>query len=307
MVLAPFTASYSERSPYITLEEFKFSPTASSIDVTDLVDQGGQAAQDRALSDLIVRASNMVDVYVTGKSYGTIGASLNSESGRYYANREGQFVIKPNFTPIIALETFSYGPTPANQIPIPLSSDNASIEETEFIVSAWWGSNGTAWSGQNLGMLGGFSNRYKQFCNWTYVNGWANSFLASQVNAGVNSATLTNVVGIYPGMNLTLWDGMNTENVVIASNYAPGNTTVTFSSNLLYKHGTGCNISALPPVVKQAVIHFTVAMIKERGQAGVVLGENGFTEASGRGFDKESDMALGYDLLDEFKSVWGRS
>lgn len=307
MVIAPFTASYSQRSPYITLEEFKFSPTASAIDVSDLISSGGQAAQDRALSDLITRASNMADTYVTGKSYGTIGASLNTENGRYYANRQGQFIIKPNFTPIIALETFSYGPSIANQIQIPLSTANVSIEETEFIVSAWWGTNGVSFSGQNFGLLGGFSNTQKQFCEWTYVNGWANSFLTADAASGQNHVVLTNVTGIYPGMNLTIWDGMNDENVVVSSSYSTGSTTVTLASNLQYRHGTGCNISAIPPVVKQAVIHFVIGMVKDRGQDGVSLSDSGLTEIGTRGKINSEDLAYGYDLLDEFRSVWGRS
>ena len=314
MVVAPFTSSYSTRSAYLTLEEFRFSPTASVIDTTQLVDQGGQAAQDRALSDLITRASNMIDTYTTGKGYGTIGASLNSESGRYYANRQGQFIIKPNFTPIIELVSFSYGATMGNQVVVPLSADNCSVEESAFIVWSWGSSNGIQLTGQNFGLIGGFSNRQKAFVNYSYVNGWANAFLTADAAQGATSLDLTNVIGIYPsnattGQNyeMTLWDGMNTENIVVAPTYVAGTPTLTIQSPLQYRHGAGCNVSTLPPVVKQACIHFVVHLVEQRGEAGITLAETGFTESAGKSGTGMDHYAMGNDMLDEFMSQWGRS
>lgn len=307
MVIAPYTASYSERSPYISLAEFKFSPTASAIDFTNLVEGGGQAAQDRALSDLITRASNMADTYTTTAPWGTIGASVNTESGRFRANRQGQFVIKPQFWPIIALDSFSWQYAQGGTTVVTLTSQNTWIEPTQFIVMAPWGTNGITVSGSLNSVAGGFAPQYEALCEYTYVNGWANAFLTAEVAAESNSVHVTTSTGIYPGSPLTIWDGMNDENVTVSESYDGSSLTLPLTSNLTYRHGSGCNISALPPVVKQAVIHFTVAMIKDRGQGGIVLAETGFEQAaSSKGMISADDYALGYDLLDEFKNPWGR-
>jgi hypothetical protein len=77
---------------------------------------------------------------------------------------------------------------------------------------------------------------------------------------------------------------------------------------LVYRHGSGVNVSALPASIKQAVIHFIVGMIKERGQGGLVLNEIGEpTAVSHRTQGSMTDEAMGYDLLDEFKQIWGRA
>jgi len=56
------------------------------------------------------------------------------------------------------------------------------------------------------------------------------------------------------------------------------------------------------------VIHLVVGLVKQRGQGGLVLNELGEPSAVGASLrDFASDMAQGYDLLDHFKAVWGRS
>jgi len=87
-----------------------------------------------------------------------------------------------------------------------------------------------------------------------------------------------------------------------------GASTITLTAGLAHNHGTGCNLSALPASVKQAVIHLTVGLVKQRGQGGFVLNEIGEPTYAGQATKSfESDMAQGYDLLDGFRAVWGRS
>jgi len=66
MVIAPYNLSEGPKTPYVTLDEVKFSATASSIDFSNLVENGSQAVQDRALQELIVRASVKADNYCMG-------------------------------------------------------------------------------------------------------------------------------------------------------------------------------------------------------------------------------------------------
>ena len=307
-VIAPYYLSGGRVEPYVTLDEVKFSATASGIDFTNLIENASQTVQDRALKELITRASSKADVYCMGQ-YGTLCATANTESGRYSANRLGQFVIHPYFSPILELRAFSVGWAPGtNMQAITLSNQNVSIEREQFIVTSQ-SANGITLGGVGLNSViqGGWP-AYQQFCQWTYVNGWANTFTTTSVVSGVSSIVVTDPTGIYANQNLTIWDGQNDEYVQVASTYVTGSTTVTLVNPLLYNHGIGVNVSALPAVVKQAVIHFVVAMVKQRGQGGLVLQEIGEGVAvTPHTQTSAEDEVLGYDLLEEFKSFWGRA
>jgi len=305
-IVAPFVYSSGQVEPYVSLAEVKFSPTASAIDFTNLIQDASQAVQDRALSELIVRASSKADNYTMGV-YGSLCATSNTENGRYYMNRMGQIVINPYFTPILAVQSFSCGWGPGNGLQnIQLSTSNCAIERTQFIITSQ--STMGLYFG-NLGIVGGnMQSGTEIFCQWTYVNGWANTFTNATSNAGATSISVNNVTGIFPGQNLTIWDGQKDEYVQVSPSWVPGNTTLTLTNPLKYAHGSGVNISALPASIKQAVIHFIVAMIKERGQGGLVLNEIGEpTAVSSSQQSSMSDEAQGYDLLDDFKQIWGRA
>lgn len=305
-IVAPFVYSGGMVEPYVSLSEVKFSPTASAIDFTNLIQDASQAVQDRALYELIVRASSKADSYTMGV-YGSLCATSNTENGRYYMNRAGQIVINPYFTPIIAVSAFSAGWGPGDGLQnITLSTSNCSIERTQFIITSQ--STMGLYFG-NLGIVGGnMQSGTEIFCQWTYVNGWANTFTNTTSNAGATSVTVNNVTGIYPGQFLTIWDGQKDEYVQVSTSWAVGNTTLTFTNPLRYAHGSGVNISALPASVKQAVIHFVVALIKERGQGGLVLNEIGEpTAVSSSTESSATDEMQGFKLLDGFKSIWGRA
>ena len=305
-VIAPFVYSGGMVEPYVSLEEVKFSATASAIDFSNLIENGSQSVQDRALYELIVRASSKADNYTMGV-YGSLCATSNTENGRYYMNRSGQIVINPYFTPILEVQNFSVGWGPGDGLQsITLSSSNCSIERTQFLITSQ--STMGLYFG-NLGIVGGnMQSGTEVFCQWTYVNGWANTFTNSTSAIGATSITVNNVTGIYPGQNLTIWDGQQDEYVQVSTSWVPGNKTLIFTNPLKYKHGSGVNISALPATIKQAVIHFIVALIKERGQGGLVLNEIGEpSAATGRTVGSMTDEALAYDLLDEFKQIWGRA
>lgn len=305
-VVASYNQAAGRIEPYVSLDEVKFSATAAAIDLTNLIENATQAVQDRALSELIVRASAKADVYTMGQ-YGTMNATVNTENGRYRPNRYGQIIVNPHFSPIIAVNSFScgYGPGIGLQ-PVTLTADNTSIERNEFIVT--YASSVGLTTGP-LSIAGGnWAPNAQLFVEYSYTNGWANSFTTATTAAGSSSVTVLDATGIYPGMNLTVWDGMNDEYRTVASTYNVGDLTIPFTSPLSYKHGKGVNVSALPPTVKQAVIHFVVAMIKQRGQGGLVINEIGEpTAVSSRVENSVEDEIQAYDLLDAYRAIWGRA
>ena len=311
MVIASFALSQTNRVPYVTQTEVLNSAIANNVDFSNLIEDGDETQQESALQEMIVRASTKVDTTCFGYA-GTLCASVTTENGRYYPNRAGQFIITPKYFPILEIQSFSNGWGPgSNMSPVTLTYQNCSVEEREFIITTQ-GSN-TAVVGVSLSSVipGGFG-KYEQFCEWTYVNGFANTFLNGSVDAAGTSITVlpapgsVDPVGIYPGMPMTIWDAANDEGIVVSNSYNGTSLTIPLTTPLLYAHGSGVNVSALPATIKSAVIHFIVHECVSRGQVGVALGAQGGIEAGSGETDRLNHEALAYDLLDEFMAIWGR-
>lgn len=306
MVVAPFILQSGRAEPYVSLTEVKFSPTASIIDFSNLIENAGPGTQDIALAELISRASSKIDVYCMGK-FGSLNATENTYPIRLMMDGQGRFKWHPPFTPILAVTAFSWGDQPGVMNPMPLSSSNCWIEQENIVILA-----GAAAGSQTFGGIsalsqivqGAYSNQ--KYCTFSWVNGWANSFTTAVSAAASSSLVLVDVTGIYPSMQLTVWDGVNDEVVVVSSTYVPGTLSVSLSTPLLFAHGVGVNVSALPATIKQACIHFVVAMVKQRGQGGIILNDrNEEVAVEGKLHTSVMDEVAAYDLLDSFKATWG--
>lgn len=188
---------------------------------------------------------------------------------------------------------------------ITLTNDNTSIERFQFIVT-----NGSSVGLQigPLSMVGGnWQSGAQMFCQWTYVSGWANTFSTAEVASGATEIQVQSSVGLYPSLIFQIWDGVNTETVQVASTYDGSSLTIPLANPTSFRHGKGVNVSTLPATVKQAVIHLVVAMIKQRGQGGLVLDEIGEpVMTSSSNVTSGGDEAEAYDLLDSFQQIWGR-
>ena len=306
-VVAPFYQQAGRVEPYLTTTEVTFSATAAALDFTQLVPNGDDAQQLASLQELIVRASSKIDAYTMGK-LGTLNATVNTENGRYRVTRDGTFRVHPSFTPILQVMTFSWGQQPGAVFSVPLSANNCWVERDTFVILNQGASGSIGFSGTNaLSNIAG-SWTGTQYCEWTYVNGWANSFTTADVSATGASIPLTDATGLYPGSLFTIWDGANDEYCQAASNYDGVSLTIPLVTPLSYDHVKGTNASQLPAVVKQAAIHFVCGLVTARGQGGLSIGSAGEVVESGgstKGLGIEHEMA-GYDLLDEFRSVSGR-
>jgi hypothetical protein len=304
----PANQQFGRVEPYISLTEFKFSATASAIDFTNLVAVGGQAAQDQALYELIVRASAKADRYTMGL-LGTLNATLNTESGRYMVNREGNFIVHPSFGPILGVSAFSYANQAGAFNQVTLSSQNCWPERWQFIITnQGYGGSSQVFTG--IGALSAVLNGQAtgtQYCTYSYLSGYPNTFTTSTSAAGATSLNIVDPTAMIPGNYVTLWDGTNDEYVQISETYN-GSTTLTLTNPLQFAHGSGVNVSAIPADVKQAVIHFVVAMVKQRGQGGLVLNELGEgVPVSGRVENSSADEVIAYDLLADHRVPWGRN
>lgn len=306
-VVAPYVLQGGRIEPYVSVPEVQFSATAAALDLTNLVPDGNAQAQEDSLYELIVRASSKIDTYTMGK-YGTLNATSNTENGRYRINRQGQFAVHPSFSPILEVTNFTWGTIMGQAFSVPLSASNCWIERDHIIVQVGGSAGGLAYSGINALSYIANPGDGLAFCTWTYVNGWANTFLSAPVSALGTSVPVTDPTGIYPLMNLTIWDGSSDEYVQVAGTYDGVSSTIPLANPLAHNHASGANISALHASVKQACIHFVCHLVTERGQGGITLGSEGQVETGGdgaKGLSSAHEIA-GYDLLDEFRSVWGR-
>jgi len=174
MVIAPFFSTEGIVEPYVSLNEVKFSATAAAIDFSNLIENASQVAQDRALQETIVRASSKTDTYCYGK-LGTLNATSNTENGWYRPNRDGNLVFTPSFSPILAVTDIQVGWGPGDGLSdITLSSSNVAIDRDQFTLTA--PSTLGLYFG-NLGIAGGrWGYQTNMWCQYTYINGWFNSF-----------------------------------------------------------------------------------------------------------------------------------
>ena len=310
VVYAPLAIMGGRVEPYVSATEVKFSPTASALDFSDLVPNGNPTVQDRALYELIVRASSKVDAYCMGQ-YGSLNATLNPDSGRYRMDRKGRFRIHPRLAPIIGVTSFSFGSVMGALNTLAINANNLWVEDQEIVVQAWGGSGTSSISGTNalswIAGQGNFDGEY--YCEWNYINGFQNSFTTTSTAIGATSVVLADATGFLPGLQLTIWDGMNDETVYVASTYDGVSLTVPLSAPLVNAHGIGVNVSAIPATVKQAVIHFICHLVTERGQGGLVIGSDGkITEGGspGSGLGSHHEVAA-YDILDAYRIVSGRT
>ena len=296
--VASFTTSYLNRSPYITLAQFKNAPTA--LDVSNLVANGTQAQQDQELTNQIARASSWMDSYVAGVE-GTICATLNTEVTRIRADRRGYLRVPCSWRPVLEVQSLQIAYTPALWTKVDLT--NTIVENSGFVVSSGFGLT----TSQGPLSLGTGIPGQQMWAQFTYVNGWANTTLTASTLAGATSITVVSSVGLYAGMPVQIPDGSNSETVVIAASYpVDGGNVIPLVSPAVYAHAAGVGFTVLPPSIQQAAILLTSALIKTRGDSAIVLSDIsskvGHVEGFGTGM--EEDVAIAMELLEPLRGFY---
>jgi len=289
----PQTHQFS--TPYLTLTEFQDAPTG--IDIDNLVVGGNQAAQDAELENVIARASSWIDTFCNQ----VLGATTETEQGRTRIKGDGNIIIHPRYSPIIALTAFNYG-TIIGQMTAIADPSTAWIEDTQIIIPYSNLMNTYTSEGPlQFGFPG--SPGSTVYVNYTYVNGYANA-LINTATAGQSSLTVQDATGIVAGQVLKIYDGMDSELVTVAQTYTFGSTTVPLTSTLNYSHSSGISISALPPAVKQAAILATTAFLKVRGDNALAMTVGSRPgEASAGSQHIGEDLMLAQDLLLPYRRI----
>jgi hypothetical protein len=293
-VWAPTSFQSGKVEPYISLAELLGSATAAAVDFQHLIAGGTDDQQTAAVTELIWRASAIADLYTLGTVNnvpGTLNATYNPEGQWFRPTRDGIIIIHPAFKPIIGLSAFSYGWGPGNnQINIPISQDNVIFDEEQFEISQW-GPAGVQFGGLSQLFGGGPGTRRRIWAQYTYLNGFFNSFLTADCESGASELQVSDYVGAQPGMFAMMWDAQYDEQLQIDPDYDGQSLTIPLLTPTTFSHVAGTNFSAIPLAVKQAAIHLT-------GQPGGM--------AAPKDSVSYEDYGMAFDLLDDFKPTWGK-
>lgn len=247
-VLAPYVPSYAAFTPYITADEFKQS--ATGVDVSQLVPGGTVEDNAAALVTKISRASN----YADNICHQVLAATADVEPGRYRVYPDCTIRVPVRYSPLIAITAVSLGRQPGQLQPL---TDLSGLWPERKVVEI---------------PVSGYPAGSMVYTLLSYVNGWANTTLAAAAGGGAVSLTVVQPIGILPGLTMQLYDAGNTEPVTVAADYEYGSATVPLTTPTVFAHGGGTALSALPPVIKEAVVLLTTALIKTRGAESVAMG-----------------------------------
>lgn len=247
--------------PYLTAEEYRRAP--SGVDASALV-PGDAAASAAELVNIIGRASSWIDQLCNQ----VLSATVDTEAGRFRVGRDGLLRVHCRYSPIVAVTGFSYGSAGSAVTPLGDLS-RVWVEDAAFAVPLI---GARSWTGP-IG-FGALRPGGEAYCQWRYVNGWPNTTLAAVATAGATQISVADGTGLVPGVSrITLYDNDSTETVTVADTYTFGATTVPLAAPLTYSHETvGISVSALPPVIKQACVLTTSALIKTRSASAIVMG-----------------------------------
>ena len=258
--IATNITTYASHSPYITGAEWQAAPTA--IDTSDLIQGGSPDQQTQAVADAIERASSWVDRIC----HTVLAATQDTHRGRYLVNRWGTVRIPLPRKPILEVDSVSVGFRPSSMTVLTDLSD-VDISPFGVIEVPVWGVTPPYPAG-----LGGVGIGSRPIVAVLYVNGWPNTTTSADAAAGDTTLTLTSSLGVYPGTMLTVYDTTGgTEHVVVGPGFVAGSLSVPLVVPLLDAHDAGISVSNLPPVVKEASILLTSALIQTRGDDAIVL------------------------------------
>jgi len=310
-LINPSVGGFGVAMPYISCSQYVYAPTA--MDTSSLVTIPGQQAQTQSLYETIGRASAWADRYVYGFDQAAKGASLAaslSVESAWVPIVGGELRLICDYKPIMELTGCDMGHDPSNVQSIGgIVANQVRFGRRTIYIPInnryWFGPNG-----QNSTTPIRTSSNGHVYAVWSYVNGFPHTALAADVAAGAQTIELVatsatgGLFGVYPGTQLRIVDGVLSESVTVES---VTGATITTAAPLAYAHATPAApdftpVTALPADVDLAVIFFTTALIKTRGDNSLVLDE--LTEPehiSQTAGNVEEDVAYAMELLDPYR------
>lgn len=271
--------------PYVSVAEFRQHPTF--LDSNNLVTAGTQAAQDAALYNALLTASEWADDKVNMP----LGAHTRTEHTRLTPDRTGRLRYHPEHAPVIAVTSMSVGATPDELDPV--TDPQVWVEHDGRIIVAFSPSGGPGLSSLQFGLppAGG-----EVLVSWTYTAGYPSTQLTASASAGATTLTVRATTGISAGTVLRLWTPGLEEAVTVAS---VAGSVLTLTGGLSNAHPAGGTCSSLPTTARQAVISYATMLLMRPASAAENIGTPGPDMSSTAGDKRRTGSATGSRLYEE--------
>lgn len=294
-VVAPNATTLTRRIPYLGPSEFKGAPTA--IAVNNLVPGGNAAANMAELYNVLLRASDWVDLICFHGPDGTLAASPTVQSG-WVTPLQGELRLICNFKPILEVIGMALGRGPNDLVDIgDAAAQTLSIESSIITLHQ--------------------PVPRRTYAAWSYVAGYPHMTLAEDCDEGATSVVVAASVpgqiepyGVYPGTQLTIRDPAGGVEVVVVDSI--DGAALNLGGALQFDHDVPSYpdfvyVTALPHAVEQACISLASCLIKQRGtRAAQMASQPGGATSKGALAQAGAleDYELAIDNLHPFISVY---
>jgi hypothetical protein len=313
-VVAPSATTLSRRQPYVSPSELRAAPTALALG--NLVPGASAGQQASELYNVLLRASDWVDLICFHGPDGTLAASPTIQSG-WVTPKQGRLALICNCKPILAVCGVALGPGPQSVTDIGDCAAQGISIETSIIAL-----NGAAsmLGGSSLGSVWPAGRGWRSYAVWSYIAGYPHMTLAAPSAASDQSLTVAGSVpggddepyGVYPGTQLTVRDAAGGVEVCVVQSV--NGALLELASPLQYKHRVPAApdfvyVTALPHAVEQATISLASCLVKLRGTRAAVMPSAGqaATKTALIQSGGLEDYEVAVDLLHPFTTVYRAS
>jgi hypothetical protein len=191
-------------------------------------------------------------------------AYQDTEIRRMTARPDGTILVNPRNTPCLQLVSFAYGTSASN---LASKSDLSDVTPDFYFYEVPLTSGFMSTAGPL--QFGSVRPGRSVYCQWSHIAGWPHATLSGGASAGATSLTISAPLGVQPGMSMVVYDGAQTEQVTVSAAYA-GGSSVPLASALVFAHGSGVTVSAIPEDIRQATILLASTLIQTRGAVAVL-------------------------------------
>jgi len=307
-IVSPSATTLDRRQPYISPSELKNAPTALALG--NLVPGGSAGQQASELYNVLLRASDWVDLICFHGPDGTLAASPTVQSG-WVSPKQGRLALLCNSKPILQVSGVALGSGPQSVTDIGDTAAQQISIETSIIAL-----NGpVSLPGASIASVWPSWRRGRVYAVWSYIAGYPHMVLAAPTVVGAESITVAGSVpgqvqpyGVYAGTQLTIRDAAGGVEVCVVQSIA--GDVLALGSPLQFPHKVPAfpdfvYVTALPHAVEQATISLACCLIKLRGTRAAVMPSAGqaATKTALISSGGLEDYEVAVDLLKPFTTV----
>lgn len=259
--------------PYVGVDEFRASPTF--MESQNLIPQGSAAQQDAELYNVLLRASKWAWKHCKQPLHAHL---VGAERDRVRIDRRGRIHLHPRNFPVRSIVGLAYGPDPGLMNVLANASQVTTtwVEDQRGLVIGLLPQGGAFLGTLQFGTPP--SDGGLVFVEYSYIAGYANTYLTADSAASSPNLTVadptgflppqTNLLGNLYGASIArIWDPGVEEAITISQTYTQGANPLVLSANTANAHTHtgapkfGPQVSELPADVRTAVTAMAVALL----------------------------------------------